>query len=377
MVRSHGSTVDFEGAPARLTLLTPILDTRRTVDRLHESSEFFRLAFEHAPIGKALVSPEGRILYVNPALCRLLGYRATDLLGQDFNRLTHPDDVDIGTPHALALLRGDDDSYEIEKRYAHADGRVIWVAISVSLVRMLDGSPRYFIGQVVDITARRAAEDALRLETDRLRLMQDVAVAANTTEEPDEAYLTAMAAVCAHTGWPLAHLYRRSADGALLPSGIWHGADLEGGFPRPSVRRSHCHHHDDRGNRHGRRDRGGAPPALVARVVAATRSPPTRRPRDGLQGAIALPVFADGEIVAVLEFYSESGERPDDALLQLLGHVGLQVGRVAERARPLASRRPPSTTPARASSPTRHTSCARRSPPCARSPDCSARGARR
>lgn len=328
MVRSHGRTVDFEGAPARLTLLTPILDTRRTVDRLHESSEFFRLAFEHAPIGKALVSPEGRILYVNPALCRLLGYLAADMLGQDFNTLTHPDDLEIGTPYALALLRGDDDSYEIEKRYVHADGRVIWVAISVSLVRMLDGSPRYFIGQVVDITARRAAEDALRLETDRLRLMQDVAVAANTTEDPDEAYLTAMAAVCAHTGWPLAHLYRRSADGALLPSGIWHGAD--GGF-HSFVEAT-------------------AIATMTAGIGMAGATVEERRPlwwsassllperadaaaRDGLRGAIALPVFADGEIVAVLEFFSETDERPDDALLQLLGHVGLQVGRVAERAR--------------------------------------------
>src|SRR3954452_10254625 len=91
MVRSRGHTVDYEGQPARLTLLTPILDSRRTVDRLHESSEFFRLAFEHAPIGKALVSPEGRILYVNPALCHLLGHAANELLGKDFNMLTYPD----------------------------------------------------------------------------------------------------------------------------------------------------------------------------------------------------------------------------------------------------------------------------------------------
>jgi PAS domain S-box-containing protein len=336
MVRSQGHTVDFEGASARLTLLTPILDSRRTVDRLHESSEFFRLAFEHAPIGKALVSPEGRILYVNPALCRLLGYRATDMLGQDFNTLTHPDDLEIGTPYAMALLRGDDDTYGIEKRYVHADGRVIWVAISVSLVRMLDGSPRYFIGQVVDITARRAAEDALRLETGRLRLLQTVAEAANRTEEPDEAYVTALAAVCEHAGWPLAHLYRRAPDDALLPSGIWYRTDLAG----PD---------DDRGRFQPFVD-VTAHTTMTTGVGMVGATVQDRRPtwwpassllpardeaaaRSGLHGALALPVFADGEVVAVLEFYAETGERPDDALLELLGHVGLQIGRVAERAR--------------------------------------------
>jgi len=334
MVRSQGRTLEYEGEPARLTLLTPILDTGRTVDRLHESSEFFRLAFEHAPIGKALVSPEGRILYVNPALCELLGQRSADLLGRDFNMMTHPDDVDIGIADATALLGGDDDTYEIEKRYVHARGHVIWVAISVSLVRMLDGVPRYFIGQVVDITARREAEEALRRETDRLRLLQTVAEAANRTEDPDEAYATALAAVCAHTGWPLAHLYRRAPDDALVPSGIWHRTD-----------------------HHGAGDAGRFQPFVDVTAVTVTTTGvgivgatvqerraiwwpvstllPARADAaagSALHGAVALPVFADGDVVAVLEFFSEVADRPDDGLLQLLGHVGLQVGRVAERA---------------------------------------------
>ena len=331
IVRGEGRSVEFDGEPARLTLLTPVIDELRTADRLHESSEFFRLAFDHAPIGKALVSPEGRILYLNPALCELMGFEAAQMLGQSYNALSHPDDVDAGTPYALGLLQGSGDSYQIEKRYLHANGHVIWVAISVSLVRMLDGSPRYFIAQVEDITARRDAETALRLETERFRLMQTVAEAANTAEDPDEAYTTALAAVCAHTGWPLAHVYLRVAGEDLLdPSGLWH---FEGGNEQEFLDFVVATADNTLVSGVGLPGLAFAarrPTWLVAGTLSTVRAEAAGRA--GLRSATALPVFAHGEVVAVLEFFSHDAERPDDALLELLGQVGTQIGRVAERA---------------------------------------------
>jgi PAS domain S-box-containing protein len=330
MVRGEGRAVELSDGPARLTVLTPLTDDASTADRLHESSELFRLAFERAPIGKALVSPEGRILYVNPALCELLGHRADDLLGQQYDSMSHADDRELGLMQATSLLVGETDTYELEKRYVHADGRVLWVSIAVSLVRTRDGAPRYFIAQVQDVTERRQTQDALHRETERLRLMQIVAEAANTTEDPDDAYATALAAVCRHTGWPFAHVYRRSpVDETLEPSELWHledhGRDLSE-FVHATARTPLT--------------TGVGLPGLV---VAARRAQWTATDdlwtgrseaalRAGIRGAVALPVFADGEIVAVLEFFALTPEQPDDALLELLGHVGTQIGRVAERA---------------------------------------------
>ncbi|MFN8027665.1 MAG: PAS domain S-box protein [Acidimicrobiia bacterium] len=330
MVSGQGHTVVVDGIPARVTLLTPLTDLG-TPDRLHESSELFRMAFEHAAIGKALVSPEGRILHVNPALAELLGRPSAELLGQLYDSMSHPDDREIGVLQAISLLLGEGDTYEIEKRYTHADGHVIWVAIVVALVRTREGTPRYFIAQVQDVTERRQAQDALHRETERLRLMQAVAEAANSTEEPDAAYTTALAAVCAHTGWPLAHVYRRMpVDDVLEPSELWHFHDRDADFTALVTATAHTIL--------------GAGEGLVGVAVVerrptwfpvgdlvARRGPQARAA--GVRSAVALPVFADGEIVAVLEFFSYDADPLDDALLELLGHVGTQIGRVAERSR--------------------------------------------
>jgi PAS domain S-box-containing protein len=135
IVRGEGFDLDYHGEPARVTMLTPIAREGVTADRLHQASAFFRLAFEHAPIGKALVSPEGRILAVNRVLSELVGVAAEQLLGRPYNVLAHPDDPDIGPEHAARLLNGESSGYRIERRYVHAQGHVIRVQISVSLVR--------------------------------------------------------------------------------------------------------------------------------------------------------------------------------------------------------------------------------------------------
>jgi len=131
---------------------------REQQQALRTSEEMFRTAMDHAPIGKALVLPSGRFLKVNPALCRLLGYSEQELTANDFQSITHPDDLE----HDLALLRrllaGEMSSYEIEKRYYHKGGQLIWALLSVSLVRRESGEVDYLIAQIHDITERKEVE---------------------------------------------------------------------------------------------------------------------------------------------------------------------------------------------------------------------------
>jgi diguanylate cyclase (GGDEF)-like protein/PAS domain S-box-containing protein len=129
--------------------------------RLREAEERFRLAFDHAPIGIALVSLDGGFTRVNQALCDLLGYEASELIAKTFQEITHPEDLDIDLENVRQVVAGDLRSYEMEKRYFHRDGHIVWVLLSVSLVRDSDGEPLYFISQIQDISERKQLEQRL------------------------------------------------------------------------------------------------------------------------------------------------------------------------------------------------------------------------
>ena len=126
-----------------------------------EAEERFRLAFDHAAIGMALVAPEGRFLRVNGTLCEMLGYDQAELLAATFQDITHPEDLDADLEHVQAMLAGSIRTYSMEKRYRRADGSFTWALLSVSLVRDDADHPRYFISQIQDIDDRKQAQGEL------------------------------------------------------------------------------------------------------------------------------------------------------------------------------------------------------------------------
>jgi PAS domain S-box-containing protein len=122
-----------------------------------------KAAFDFAAIGMAVVSTEGKFLRVNAALCEIVGRSEAELLRTDFQSITHPDDVEPDVALVEQVLAGEIPSYEMEKRYLHRDGRPVWVLLGVQLVRDDAGRPLYFVSQIQDISARKKAEEELRL----------------------------------------------------------------------------------------------------------------------------------------------------------------------------------------------------------------------
>jgi diguanylate cyclase (GGDEF)-like protein/PAS domain S-box-containing protein/hemerythrin-like metal-binding protein len=126
-----------------------------------EDNSIFSNAFRYAAIGMALVALNGKWLKVNRSLCEMLGYSEDEILEKTFQDITHPDDIDEDLVYVTRMLAGVIDTYQMEKRYFHKEGYVINILLSVSLVVNKDGSPRFFISQIQDITRRKQAEEEL------------------------------------------------------------------------------------------------------------------------------------------------------------------------------------------------------------------------
>ncbi len=114
----------------------------------------YKIAFEHAPIGMGLVTPDGTWLQVNDAFCRLLGYTEEELVSLKLAELTVPGDVSVQVDEVAEPRH--------ETRYLRADGTPIWVAASTTLVRSDKGEPLYYVLQVEDIGDRKQTERELR-----------------------------------------------------------------------------------------------------------------------------------------------------------------------------------------------------------------------
>lgn len=146
---------------------------QRSEKELRENEERFRKTFDSASIGMAIVALDGKWTRVNAALCELLGYSADELGRLTFHDLTHPDDLQADVGHVAQLVRGETSGYQMEKRYFRKDGELVWVLLSVSLVRDGEGRPLHFVSQIQDITARRQAERALSESEARFRATFD------------------------------------------------------------------------------------------------------------------------------------------------------------------------------------------------------------
>lgn len=137
-------------------------------EKLRESEERFRSAFQYSAIGMALVSLEGKWLRVNPTLCAMLGYSEDDFLTKTFQETTHPDDLNVDLYNIRQALDGKIESYILEKRYLHKDGKIVWALLAAALVRDSAGVPLYLVSQIKDITERKRTEEELRLLTQEL-----------------------------------------------------------------------------------------------------------------------------------------------------------------------------------------------------------------
>jgi diguanylate cyclase (GGDEF)-like protein/PAS domain S-box-containing protein len=153
LARDEGGAVRY-----RIAWYDDLTERQAVERRAGLAQRDFEAAFNAAPHGVAIVDLDGTFLHVNQKLARIVGYSPEEMSDITFQEITHREDLDADLAQVDALLAGEIDSYEMEKRYFTKAGHLIWVLLAVAIVRDEDGSPRHFISQVQDISERKRLE---------------------------------------------------------------------------------------------------------------------------------------------------------------------------------------------------------------------------
>ena len=146
---------------------------RKAAD-LRASELRFRNSFQGAATGMAVANLAGQFVQVNDAYCQMLGYSAQALYGMDMQSITYSKDWPQNEAQLQALVRGEQESFVIEKRCLTQSGKLAWVRVSVSLLRSSSGQPEGFIGIAEDINVQRQALAQLRLLETAVSRLNDI-----------------------------------------------------------------------------------------------------------------------------------------------------------------------------------------------------------
>lgn len=139
-----------------------LTQTREAEAELLHYQELVTAAYDASAIGKAIVSvPDAIVVSANTAMSEFLGYEPGKLQGMQVLEFTHPGDTQATMEHFERLIAGEIDSYTIDKRYLRSDGEVVWGRLLGRLMPQRAGGPAYVLGQVIDISEARRAEDQL------------------------------------------------------------------------------------------------------------------------------------------------------------------------------------------------------------------------
>jgi PAS domain S-box-containing protein len=180
IIRPDGSVRDVEasdrmfldsgGMPERIIgTSADIIDRKKLEHALILSEKEFRSTFESSALGMSQVSMQGRLLRVNKELCKMLGYPEAVLVGKSFAELTYPDDMNVSLLALQQMKDGEIDKYQVEKRFVHKQGNIVWVEITVSIVFDESHHPLYLVSQIKDITGRKKLERDLMLSEKEFR----------------------------------------------------------------------------------------------------------------------------------------------------------------------------------------------------------------
>ncbi len=137
-------------------------ERKRAETALRESEERFRSTFEQAAVGIAHLAVDGRFLRVNERFCDIVGYQYHEMPKLAFQDVMHPEDLQINLAYKRRMLADEVRTYSMQTRHVRKNRSVVWVNLTMSLVRGASSNSQYFIAVVEDIGKRKLVEKELR-----------------------------------------------------------------------------------------------------------------------------------------------------------------------------------------------------------------------
>ncbi|TGL44458.1 PAS domain S-box protein [Leptospira perdikensis] len=177
---SHEKTLSLFGTKEAITQI------RKLEKDLRASETAFRGNFDNAAVGMALIDENGKWLKVNKRVCEIVGYTESELMQLTFQDITHPDDLNADLSYLEELVADKRRFYQMEKRYFHKNGNIVYIILAVSMVKNEEGRVHYFVSQIIDITEWKLVEQKLKIALAKNQAILDsstlVAIISTDTE---------------------------------------------------------------------------------------------------------------------------------------------------------------------------------------------------
>ncbi|HYG39490.1 MAG TPA: PAS domain-containing sensor histidine kinase [Cytophagales bacterium] len=149
--------------------LEDITELKQASDLIKKNEEQFRDLFELAPIGMAMASLEGQILRINQAFLQTLGYSESEVLNTEFFDFIYPEDKMVREEFSVDYLFANGNRFQVEKRFLHKSNTIVFVILTVTLLKDHEGKPSFILLQILDISLRKQSEEELEQKNQELQ----------------------------------------------------------------------------------------------------------------------------------------------------------------------------------------------------------------
>ncbi|HEX7975345.1 MAG TPA: PAS domain S-box protein [Anaerolineales bacterium] len=312
---------------------TDVTDRVRVEQALRDAEAHYRLLLDNVKDYTIItLDPHGNVKSWNAGAQANNGYTADEILGQHFSCFYPPEAIAQNVPgmilaKAAAEGRTEDEGWRIRK-----DGSRYWASSTVAAQRSEDGQLIGFSKVVRDFTRRRESEQALHRQKAFVELLQDVAEAANEAAGIEEAMQYALDRICNYTGWKVGHAYILSGgsqESELASLNLWRLDDPQ------------RFEHFRRASENIQFASGQGLPGMVLAsgepvwIPDVTQNPKILRISQALEShlklGVAFPILVGMNVSGVLEFFDDREMEPDEQFIEVMAHIGTQLGRVVER----------------------------------------------